>query len=252
MKGIQQRRLILRGVFGVCGAALTVLALCGCKAQEEIQNAPTPKPSTTSSTSTVILKQDFPEEEHTIVVSGAGEVNAKPDFATIRLGVTASGETAEEASTLCSERLSAIREAAIGLRVSTADITTTGIEMETKLNELEEIVGYTAKDTVTLIVRRVDDIQNILPKLTDAGATRIDTVTYSITEASAAYKEALAAAMRDAAEKAEVIATEGGVTVKRVIGVTEEPYDESKIVGVDFESSSIAVKAGVTVTYLIG
>lgn len=241
-------------IFTACMLALGVIALLyGCKAQEEIQNVPTPKPATnTSTTSTVILKQDFPEEEHTIRVNGKGEYNAKPDFATIRLGVTASGVTAEEASQLCSERLSAIREAAIPLGVYVKDITTTGIEMETRTNELEEIVGYVAKDNVTLIVRRVENVQSILPKLTDAGATQINAVTYSITEASAAYKEALNAAMADAAEKAGVIAAAGNVSIKRVIGVTEQPYDESKIVGVDFESSSIAVSAAVEVIYQIG
>lgn len=234
-------------------ALIALAAVCGCKAQEEIQNVPTPKPEKpTSTTSTVILKQDFPEEEHTIQISGRGEVNAKPDFATISLGVTAAGETAEEASQLCSERLTAIRQAAISLSVFAKDITTAGIEMETRVNELEEIVGYVAKDNVTLIVRRVENVQNILPKLTDAGATQINAVTYSITEASAAYQEALTAAMAEAAEKAQVIAEAGGVTLKRVIGVTEKPYDETKIVGVDFESSSIAVSAEVEVIYQIG
>lgn len=245
-----------RKLYRVLACALTlaaITALCGCKAQEEIQNVPTPKPATPSNTtSTVIVKQDFPETEHTICVNGRGEVDAKPDFATIRLGVTASGATAEEASQLCAERLTAIREAAISLFVYASDITTTGIEMETRQNEAEEIVGYIAKDNVTLIVRKVESVQNILPKLTDAGASQINAVTYSVTEASAAYKEALTAAMTDAAEKAQVIAGSSGVTVKRVIGVTEKPYDETKIVGVDFESSSITVSAEVEVIYQIG
>ena len=57
--------------------------------------------------------------------------------------------------------------------------------------------------------------------------------------------------MADAHEKAAVLAEASGASLGRVAGIVEQPYDESKLVGVDFESSSIVVTADVVVTFLI-
>ena len=242
------KRTILAGV-----ALAALLALCmagaGCKAQEEIQNVPTPRVDT----QTIILRQNWPEEEHTIVVTGNGEVIAEPDFATIRVGVAATGDTAESASAQCLERTNGIFETALNFNIARTDISLAGMEIEARSQEGSDHVNdYQAKDTITVIVRDVQNVNTILTTMIDAGASQTYAVTYSITEASTAYREALAAAMADAEEKAGVLAEAAQVQVKSVVGVTEQPYDESKLVGVDFESSAIAVAAEVVVTYLIG
>lgn len=220
----------------------------GCKEQEEIQNVPTPR----GDTQTYILRQTWPEPEHTIEVAGSGEVITDPDFATIRVGVSVTGDTAESASAQCQERLQLIYEAALGFQVARADISSAGIEIEARRNEEGgEIVDFLASDTVTVIVRDVDDLNTVLTTVIDAGASQIYAVTYGVTEASTAYREALAAAVADAHEKAAVLAEASGASLGRVAGIVEQPYDESKLVGVDFESSSIVVTADVVVTFLI-
>ena len=227
---------------------LPLAAFTGCKEQEVIQNIPTPR----GDAQTYILRQTWPEPEHSIEVTGSGEVIAEPDFATIRVGVSVTGDTAESASAQCQERLQLIYEAALGFDVARADISAAGIEIEARRDEEGgEIVDYLASDTVTVIVRRVSDLNTILTTVIDAGASQTYAVTYSITEASSAYREALAAAMADAHEKGSVLAEASGVELGEVIGVVEQPYDESKLIGVDFESSSIVVSADVIVTYLI-
>lgn len=227
---------------------LPLAAFTGCKEQEEIQNIPTPR----GDAQTYILRQTWPEPEHSIEVTGSGEVIAEPDFATIRVGVSVTGDTAESASAQCQERLQLIYEAALGFDVARADISAAGIEIEARRDEEGgDIVDYLASDTVTVIVRRVSDLNTILTTVIDAGASQTYAVTYSITEASSAYREALAAAMADAHEKGSVLAEASGVELGEVIGVVEQPYDESKLIGVDFESSSIVVSADVIVTYLI-
>lgn len=230
---------------------LALAALCaagaGCKAQEEIQNVPTPRVDT----QTIILRQDWPEE-HTIVVTGNGEVIAEPDFATIRVGVSVTGETAESASALCTERVQGIYEAALNFDIHRTDISSAGIEIEARQQESGDgIVDYQARDTITVIVRDVPSVNSILTTVIDAGASQTYAVSYSITEASTAYREALAAAMADAYEKAQVLAESAQVRILSVVEAIEHPYDESKLVGVDFESSAIAVSAEVVVTYLI-
>ena len=77
-------------------------------------------------------------------------------------------------------------------------------------------------------------------------------VTYSITESSEAYRSALSAAIEDARSKAETLAESTGVRLGEVIGIVETAFDETKLIGVAFESSAIAVNAQVTVRYKIG
>lgn len=226
---------------------VVLIAVVGCKDQEDIQNVPTPRVDT----QTIILKQDWPQAERTIEVAGSGEVIAKPDFATVRVGVSMTGETAESASALCRELLQEIYDTALAFEVHRTDISTTGIEIEARPPESGD-GAYLAKDTITVIVRDVDNTNSILTAVIDAGASETFAVTYSITEASTAYRAALTAAMADAHEKASVLAEAAQVTLKSVISVVEQPYDESKLIGVDFESSAIAVTAAVVVTYLIG
>ena len=77
-------------------------------------------------------------------------------------------------------------------------------------------------------------------------------MTYSITESSEAYRNALSAAIDDARAKAETLADKTGVRLGDVIGIVETAFDETKLIGVAFESSAIAVNAQVTVRYKIG
>ena len=237
-----------RIAFAFCIAAALFLSGLGCKAQEDITNVPTPKPETQR----IVINHELEAPEHTVTVSGFGEVIAAPDFATIMLGVQTTGDTAENASALCAERMQSVIDAAIGLGVRPSDVTTAGIDISTQVKESDNsIIGYTAKESITIIARNVSLANSIMSTAIDAGASEIDSITYSITDTSAAYRRALAAAMEDAASKAAAIAESSGLVLGVITAVEEAPYDDNKLIGVTFESSAIAVSAGVTVTYKI-
>lgn len=238
----------MRIKLAVCAAGLLFLAGLGCKAPEQITYVPTPKPETQR----IVINHELEAPEHTVVVAGYGEVIAAPDFATITLGVHTKGDTAENASIQCTERMQSVIDAAIGLGVRKADVSTTGIDIEAEIKEADgSIIGYTARESITIIARNVSLANSIMSTAIDTGASEIYSISYSITDASAAYRRALAAAMEDARSKADAIAEASSLTLGAIIGVEEAPYDDNKLIGVTFESSAIAVSAGVTVTYKI-
>ena len=220
----------------------------GCKADEEIVIVATPKPET----QTVYIQKPTEKPEHYFTVIGNGEINADPDFATLVMKASASGDTAEEASNLCQEESQILINTARSKGLFSKDTSQRGVELEPKLgDDGETVVGYLATDIVTFIIHKVENTESIVASLMDAGSFELVGTTYSIKEASEAYKNALIAAIADATDKATVLAEASGVKLGGVIGMTESPSNEESIIGVAFESSAIAVSAQVTVQFEI-
>lgn len=243
------KRSIFSWKTALCLGAAFLFALGGlaCKAEDDITPGPTAQPSEPD----VIVNNEAAAAEHTIIVSGDGEVIAAPDFSTITIVVQGSSETSEEAALKCENLTTQVQEIAAAQGVLPKDLTTAGVTLSTHQRESDgAITGYVATDTITITVSDVSKVNAILSPIIDARITESYEVTYSLTDASAAYNEALAAAMADAYEKANAIANAGGVAIDTIVNVYETP-GEDQLVGVAFESSAIAVNAEVTVTYLI-
>lgn len=220
----------------------------GCKAENEITPAPTAVPKQPD----VIVNNNEQSPDHTIEVSGYGEVIAAPDFAAITLRVQGTHETAEEATLQCEALTASAIDVAMSHRVTRRNITTAGVTLNTNQRESDgAIIGYLATDAVTIILNDVSAVNALLSAVIDADVTENYTVTYSLTDTSAAYHAALTAAMEDALAKATSLAAAGNVPLGAVIGVTETPGEDYKLVGFAFETSQIAVSAKVTVQYKI-
>jgi len=234
----------------VClGAALMLtFGALGCKADDDITPGPTAQPDEPD----VIVNNEVKADEHTIIVVGDGEVIAAPDFSTITIVVQGSSETSEDAALKCENLTDQVSEIAIAQGVAPKNLTTAGVTLSTLQRESDgAITGYVATDTITIVITSdVSKVNAVLSPIIDARITESYEVTYSLTDASAAYNEALAAAMDDAYQKASAIAAAGNVTIDTIVSAVEAP-GEDQLVGVAFESSSIAVNAQVTVTYLI-
>ena len=180
--------------------AAGMLLAIGCKAEEEIQNVPTPKPESAE----IVINHELEVPEHTIMVSGHGEVIATPDFATITVGVHANGDTAENASAACSEKMQSVYDVALSLGVIKLDITMTGVDITTQQRESDgAIIGYTGAETITIVVRKVNNATNVMSGVIDAGASEIAGITYSLLDSSSAYNQALSAAMAALAARPE-------------------------------------------------
>ena len=233
----------------LCAAVIVLMlgTLAACKEQSEITPGPTAKPEQP----TVIVNNEAVEPDHTIVVSGYGEVIAEPDFATINIVTVGASATSEEASSLCEAMTAQVKEIAGTQNVLSKNLTVSGVTLSSTTRESDgAVTGYTARQTITIIETNVARVNTILSPIIDARITESYEVTYSLTDASSAYAGALAAAIADAREKAEAIAAASNVAIDEVLLVTEAPL-ENQLVSVAFKSSSIAVDANLTVTYTI-
>lgn len=163
-------------------------------------------------------------EPATITVSGVGEIMVAPDIVTASF--TVSTTYVEPATALV--RNNATTEAVItaikAQGVAEVDVRTSNFSVwpnTSWMDNAPRVENYTASNTITVTIRDIDDVGDILGAATAAGATSTGGVQFGITDSSAAYNQALALAVESATGKAEAIAEASGGRLGAVISVTE-------------------------------
>ena len=84
------------------------------------------------------------------------------------------------------------------------------------------IVGYRASNRVTVRIRDVTKVANVIDVLVGAGANEIGGINFTVTQASKLLDEAREKAIADARRKAEIYAKAAGVTLGEPLSISEE------------------------------
>lgn len=179
-----------------------------------------------------LLATALPAYAGTITIEGRGEVRAAPDMATINSGVTTQGATAREAldanSTAMEELIATLKEAGIEAR----DIQTSGFSVnpnyvysdardENGYTLPPKIEGYQVSNTVTVVVRELDDLGSILDQSVTVGANTVNGVSFSVADPADLLNDARKAAFADARERAELYAEAAGETLGDLESISE-------------------------------
>lgn len=169
-----------------------------------------------------------------IVVQGTGEVRVRPDSLRVEVGVEARASTLGEARGRVNERMRKVIEAVQGLEVPDLTVETSYLDVspiyaERRGSEPPAIVGYSASNHVSVRIERApaEDLAEHGARVIDAamraGANTLGGISFFLADPAAAEDEALAAAVRDAAHEAEVIAGAAGVSLGAIHSVEESP-----------------------------
>jgi uncharacterized protein len=158
-------------------------------------------------------------------LSVRGEVTRVPDLAIISAGVVTQGQDARTAladnAARMSRVLAALKKAGIGAR----DVSTSNISLSPQYRYVENqppvITGYQANNSVTVRFRDIGKSGTILDTLVKEGANTINGPTLTIDKPETALDEARAAAMKIARTRADLYARSAGLTVKRIILISE-------------------------------
>ncbi len=164
-----------------------------------------------------------------IVTTGMGRVEAEPNQAIVTVGVLVQRPTAAaasaEAARVADQILTRLQQ--LGLR--RPDIRTSGLQLtpvySTPRDGAPTIVGYRASYTLTITLNDLKLVGPALDESVKAGANTIAGISFGLRDASAARREALTMAVRDAREKADVIARAAGLQIKGVERIVEEGVD---------------------------
>jgi len=158
---------------------------------------------------------------HGIVVTGVGEVNARPDQAIVTAGVQSRAATAQDAQANTNRTMQAVIDALKGLGIPDKDIQTSGISLYPIQEQNDTISGYTASNSVTVIVEKVEQTGTVLDAAVKAGANMAGGVHFTFKDETGLRNKALAAAAVDARSKADALAGQLGLKISGIDSVAE-------------------------------
>jgi uncharacterized protein YggE len=85
----------------------------------------------------------------------------------------------------------------------------------------ERIVGYSVNNVLTIRTSKLDMIGTYIDAAFAAGANTFDSISFSVSDDTAARKQALELAVKDAQSKAETIATAAGKSLGSILTISE-------------------------------
>lgn len=195
----------------------------------------------------------------TISLTGTGEIAVAPDEAIISSGVITEATTAREAldanNGAIARVIAAIKEAGIEAR----DIQTAGVSVTPRYryprndgredSETPRIIGYTVSNTVSVRVRDLARLGQVMDQVVTVGANRIDGISFVVSDADARLDEARGAAVRDARRKAEIYAEAAGVKLGRLVSISEgggfvPPQPKAEMMMARADAMSVPVEIG--------
>jgi uncharacterized protein YggE len=177
-------------------------------------------------------------------VTAEGQSRRTPDLAIFSAGVVTQADTAGEAIAANSRRMNEVVAALKRAGIADRDVQTSSIslqprysnpELEAQLRAREtrqpyipppqpaapKIIGYEARNTLQVRVRRIGEMGKIIDTLIAQGANEVNGPSFGLDEPAAALDEARTEAMANARQRAQLYARAAGLRVVRILSITE-------------------------------
>ena len=169
-----------------------------------------------------------------ISLIGDGEVFAEPDMALVTIGVVREAKTAGAALKANSQAMNAVMETITGTGVASKDVQTSAFSVSPKYHypkrssngeqQAPRITGYTVSNTISVAVRKLDSLGEILDSVVSAGSNQINGVSFAISKPEPLRNRARKLATRDAIEKAGLYAEAAGVKLGNILSIREQSH----------------------------
>lgn len=208
--------------------------------------------------------------EHTITVSGSGDVSVAPDVADVVLGVSATKTTVKDARAAAATSMTAVLAAVKKDGVADKDIVTVNLSLSPNYDyssgkSIPTLTGYTYSNTIKVTVRDLTKVAAVVDDSTAAGATTVQGISFRLDDTTTAEAQARQLAMADARARANALALAAGVSIKGVASISEVTsspvtyYPQAAMglaaapaVSTPIQSGTTDITVQVTVSYLIG
>ncbi|WP_099251331.1 SIMPL domain-containing protein [Mycobacterium sp. shizuoka-1] len=160
-----------------------------------------------------------------VTVIGDGEVQGVPDTLTADVAVEAAAADVTAAMNQANDRQNSVLNALNASGIDAKDISTTGVSLQPQYGDNSLITGYRASNSIQIKIRKLDTASQVLANVVSAGgdATRINSVSYSIEDDSKLVTDARARAFNDAKQRAQQYAELSGLSLGKIISISEAP-----------------------------
>lgn len=202
-----------------------------------------------------------------VTVSASASVQAKPDAARIQSGVVTEAATATAALAANTKAMTNVIDGLKSLGVEAKDIQTTNFNVNPRYNHNRdggppEITGYQVTNEVSVMIRDLAGVGDILDKLISLGANQMRGLQFLVTQAETLKDQARTEAMENARRRAELFANAAAAEVGEVIAIREgagnidslRPMFEATRAAAQsapIESGEQSLSASVTVTWAL-
>jgi uncharacterized protein YggE len=160
-------------------------------------------------------------QQDSFSVTGSGTVYAKADIANIEIGIkTGIKKTAAEATVESTNKMNQIITQLKDLGIKEDDIQTSNYALNPVYNWTEqkgqELTGYEVSQTVTIKIRDLSKIGDVISKTTEQGANQIGNISFTIDDEYTLKNQARGLAIEKAKEKAQLIAKQSGIKLGKI------------------------------------
>jgi len=169
-----------------------------------------------------------------IFVTGEGSVDLAPDMAIVNLAVMREAPTARAALTANTEAMRKVQDALAALGIQKRDLQTANFDIQPRYTyppqpeagapQAPKLVGYTVRNALTVRVRDLGKLGEVLDTAVTLGVNEGGSIQFTNDDPSAAVAQARANATKDALAKARTLADAAGVTLGRVLEISEQNF----------------------------
>jgi uncharacterized protein YggE len=190
-----------------------------------------------------------------VMVAGNSIVQAQPDTAIITIAVVTQNRNAISAQQDNAAKTDAVVRALKAAAGSGAEVKTSGYSLQPqrvyKENQPPTIIGYEARNSVTVTLSDLTKVGAVIDASAQAGANDVSGIAFTLRQDRQARDRALSEATREAVSKAQVIATALGGRVVRIVEVQEEGFQQRPPVPV-YQYETAMAKASVATPIEVG
>ena len=189
-----------------------------------------------------------------ILVSGEGTVTLEPDLVLLNLGVESFAKTVAQARDEAARAMDAIVSALNNRGVENKDIQTRFFNISPQYEFIEMVeegirthkqvvVGYRVNNSAAVKIRDLDAVGTIVDEVATAGgdATRINGISFTVEDPKPFMVQLREAAVGDALAKAQHFASLTGVSLGRLVFISESGGGQPVVRA--FEEQAFAVAA---------
>lgn len=207
--------------------------------------------------------------EHTLTVSGSGDVSVAPDVADVILGISVTKSTVKDARATAASSMEAVLAAVKKDGVADKDIVTVNLSLSpvydySSGSSVPRLVGYQFSNTIKVTVRDLTKLAVVVDDSVAAGATTVQGISFRLDNPKPVEAQARQLAMTDARTKADALAQAASVQIKGVASIAEVTVsspiyyaaaglaDKAASVSTPIQTGTTDITIQVTVSYLIG
>lgn len=210
------------------------------------------------------------ENTRTITVAGEASVAAAPDMATLSLGATGRGKDPVTAMNATSEVLDAVIARLRAQGLEERDMQTSSLRLNRQARwdskaEKEVFLGYEASNMLTIRVRDLSQLSEVLAAVLQDGANSLSNLSWGVRDPQRLEDEARRRAVIEAMDKAKLYADAAGLPLGDVLSIRDTaepimrsplhrnaPVMEAMAADVPVAAGEIEARAEVTMIFAIG